>query len=224
MCDVFEYSVGQHKTTLWTIIFCLFTMLAFGIGQFVRSIIEIFKNFSFIQVLEAIWDEFFWFLITLGITIAFLILLNCRADGCCCLDGCLCMLVFVVLEMIFYPGLFLFFIWQLVMNIRRMVMPYNTDPTDPGFRPPPWSYDFFRLLILSIEMFLLVIWMPLLIVRMAVYLIRCLPCIDTRRLGDMCKNMAYYGNSAPAPPAHPQVYFVQQGGGGMSQVVIRQPK
>ena len=92
-----------------------------------------------------------------------------------------------------------------------------------GFHPPPFDYDFFRLLILSIEMFLLVVWMPLLIVRMAVYLFRCLPCIGTRRLGDMCKNMAYYGNAAP-PPSNPQVYFVQQGAGGMTQVVIKQPK
>ena len=89
--------------------------------------------------------------------------------------------------------------------------------------PPSVNYDFIRLLILSIEQILLVLYMPLLIVRMAYYLIRCLPCISTRSLGDMCKDIAYYGDNAVAPALQSTVYYVQSGG-GMSQVTIKQPK
>ena len=69
--------------------------------------------------------------------------------------------------------------------------------------------------------------MPLLIVRMGIYLVRCLPCIGTRNIGDMCKNSAN-GQAAPFPQQGPTLYVVNQqpmGGVGVqiSMGVMVQP-
>ena len=107
--------------------------------------------------------------------------------------------------------------YQLVSNVNGII---DTHPW--SLNPPSVKYEFISRLILSIEQLLLVIYMPLLIVRMAFYLIRCLPCIGTRNLGDMCKSIAYYGDNAVAPAPQPTVFYVQ-GGGGMNGVTIVQP-
>ena len=108
--------------------------------------------------------------------------------------------------------------YELVLNVKVII------DNHPWVFDPPWvNYYFISSLILSIEQVLLGIYMPLLIVRMAYYLIRCLPSICTRSLGYMCKDIAYYGENAVAPAPQPTVFYVQ-GGGGMSGVTIRQPK
>ena len=109
-----------------------------------------------------------------------------------------------------------FFIWQLVMNFNLYIYLREWFPDIEFF-----SYDIIRLLVLCIEQILLVIFMPLLIVRMGIYLVRCLPCIGTRNLSDMCKNYAYHnGQVAPFQPG-PTVFVVNQQ--PMGGVVVQQP-
>ena len=108
-----------------------------------------------------------------------------------------------------------FFIWQLVVNLialRNLISLFSSY----GFR---FEYDFIRLILLSIEQILVLIYMPLLIVRMGIYLVRCLPCIGTRNLDDMCKNASPNGQAAPFPQQGPTLFVVnQQPMGGVVQI------
>lgn len=54
MCDLFEYSVVQHKTTLWTLILCLLTMLLFGIWQFLQIFRELSQQLTLLEVRNSV--------------------------------------------------------------------------------------------------------------------------------------------------------------------------
>jgi hypothetical protein len=211
MCTFLEYSVGQHKSTLWTLIGALITMILLNIIDFFRVV---GNSLPIDLLLQYIMNSLFSFGLILGLSIAFLIILNCRTNNSCCFDSAICTLVLVIIEMLFYPGLIGFFIWQLVGNVNylRLLLAYGLS----------LSYDVIRLIVLSIEQLLLVIYMPLLIVRMGIYLVRCLPCINTRNLSDMCKNNVYPNNQvAPFPQQGPTVFILNQQ--PMGGVVVQQP-
>lgn len=122
---------------------------------------------------------------------------------------------------------------ELAKNVRPMVTPYYqliwSDATDPleiqfRYRAPPLSYDFIRLLILSIEQFLLLINMPLLIVRMGWYLVCCSPCVGTRRFDDMCKDTAYFCREDSLTSKPRSQGYLMQSDKDTSILVIGQPR